>query len=205
MRWWGGISGRNEIKSASATAEVIKGNTSMARNGKLLNDPATYLAGFNRSLVGIDAAVFVVLDNDDRNPAAFRAELEAVALSKVITIDHVFCLAIEEMEAWLLGDEPALLQVYPGAKLAALRSYEQDRICGTWEVLADVVYPGGCKKMRKDHPAYTGKGKIKSEWAQNIGLFMDIHNNQSPSFKYFIGEIERKIPTTICCQQIQKV
>lgn len=173
-----------------------KNTVKETKDGKLLNDLTTYLAGFSRSLVGIEAAVFIVLDNDDRDPATFRAELEAVALSRMITIDHVFCLAIEEMEAWLLGDEAALLQAYPNAKIATLRSYVQDSICGTWEILADVVYQGGCKKMKKDNPSYTGIGKIKSEWAQKIGAFMDIHNNQSPSFNYFMSEIERRIPTT---------
>jgi len=184
-KFFGGIGGFTKKNTVKET-----------KDGKLLNDLTTYLAGFNRSLAGIDAAIFVVLDNDDRNPIAFRAELEAVALSRMITIDHVFCLAIEEMEAWLLGDETALLQAYPNAKIAALRSYVQDSICGTWEVLADIVYQGGCKKMKKDNPSYTGIGKIKSEWAQTIGTFMDIHNNQSPSFNYFMGEIERRIPTT---------
>lgn len=166
------------------------------KNGKLLNDLATYLAGYNRSLVGIDAAVFVILDNDDRNPKTFLEELKSVARSRMITIDHVFCIAIEEMEAWLLGDEAALRKAYPNAKLTVLLSYEQDSICGTWEVLAAAVYPGGYNKMKKDYPAYTGRGKIKSEWASNIGSFMDIRNNQSPSFNCFIGEIEKRLSTT---------
>ena len=182
FRGLGGFTKKNTVKET--------------RDGKLLNDLTTFLAGFNRSLVGIDAAVFIVLDNDDRDPAVFRAELEAVARSRTITIDHVFCLAIEEMEAWLLGDEEALLQAYPNAKTTSLRSYEQDSICGTWEVLADVVYQGGCKKLKKENPSYAGIGKVKSEWAKNSGQFMNIHNNQSPSFNDFLGEIERRIPTT---------
>lgn len=183
-------------KSFRGIGGFTKKNTvKETRDGKLLNDLATYLAGFSRSLVGIDAAVFIVLDNDDRDPAVFRAELEAVALSRMITIDHVFCLAIEEMEAWFLGDEAALLQAYPNAKIAALRSYEQDSICGTWEVLADAVYPGGCRKLKKENPSYTGIGKVKNEWAKKIGQFMNIHNNRSPSFNHFIDEIKRRIPT----------
>lgn len=182
FRGLGGFTKKNTVKET--------------RDGKLLNDLTTYLAGFNKSLVRMDAAVFIVLDNDDREPEAFRKELEDVARSRMITIDHVFCLAIEEMEAWLLGDEAALLQAYPNAKTATLRSYEQDSICGTWEVLADAVYQGGCRKLKKENPSYTGIGKVKSEWAKNIGQFMDIHNNKSPSFNYFIGEIERRIQTT---------
>ena len=86
--------------------------------GKLLNDLSTYLRGFNNSLKYLpDSAVFIVLDNDDNDPAVFRAGLEEVAKDNHITIDYVFCLAVEEMEAWLLGDREALQQAYPAAKM----------------------------------------------------------------------------------------
>ena len=48
-------------------------------------------------------------------------------------------MAIEEGEAWLLGDIPAIQSVYPNAKNAVLNGYENDSICGTWEKLADAV------------------------------------------------------------------
>lgn len=182
-------------KSFHGIGGFTKKNTvKETRDGKLLNDLATYLAAFDRSLVGIDAAIFVVVDNDDRDPDVFRAELERVAQSKGIAIDHVFCLAVEEMEAWLLGDEAALLRTYPNARMTVLRSYEQDSICGTWEVLADAVYQGGYVKMKKENPSYIGIGKIKSEWALKIGQYMDVHNNRSPSFNHFMAEIEKRIP-----------
>lgn len=77
------------------------------------------------------------------------------------------------------------------SRLAA--SYEQDSICGTWEVLADVVYPGGKAKMKKTCLAYGEIGKIKSEWAVNIGRHMDWDNNKSPSFQFFTSEINRRV------------
>ena len=163
------------------------------KTGKLLNDLATYLRGFNRSLQNIDAAIFVVLDNDTRNTADFRAELEAVAQQNSISVDHVFCVAVEEIESWLLGDEQAILRAYPRAKLTALHNYVQDSICGTWEVLADVVYPGGKSKMVKSCVSYKEIGKIKSEWASKIGHELNIKENRSPSFNYMLGEIERRI------------
>lgn len=186
-----------DYKSFHGIGGFTKKNTVKdTKDGKLLNDLATYLAGFNKSLVGIDAAIFVVLDNDDRNPELFRVELETVAVSKGITIDHVFCIAVEEMEAWLLGDEAALRRAYPDAKIAILHSYKQDSICGTWEVLADAIYKGGSTKIKKAAPSYPGIGKFKSEWAMKIGEHMDIHKNQSPSFNYFIGEVEKRILAT---------
>lgn len=69
------------------------------KSGKLLNDLATYLRGFNKSLQYIPAVIIVVLDNDTRNTEEFLAELNRVAQLNMITVDHVFCIAIEEVEA----------------------------------------------------------------------------------------------------------
>ena len=162
------------------------------RTGKLLNDLTTYLKGFNRSLAHIDSAVVVVLDNDNRNSEEFKDELNNVIINNAISLDHIFAVAIEEMEAWLLGDKDAILAAYPNAKKSVLSEYVQDSICGTWEVLAAAVYPGGLTKMLKECPTYREKGTVKSEWAEKIGAFMDISNNNSPSFNYFINEIKNR-------------
>ena len=171
-----------------------KNTVKETKEGKLLNDLATVLRGFNKSLQYIPAVIIIVLDNDTRDPNAFLAELNAVAEQNHITVDHVFCLAIEEVEAWLLGDEAALFAAYPNAKAAVLRSYVQDSICGTWELLADAVYPGGLRKLRKDCPSYIEVGQKKSEWAREIGAHMNLHKNMSPSFQSFLAEIDRRLP-----------
>lgn len=170
-----------------------KNTVKETKTGKLLNDLATYLRGFNRSLQGIPAAIIVVLDNDDRDAKTFREELENVARQNMILVDHVFCVAVEEVEAWLLGDQDALMTAYPSAKAQVLRGYIQDSICGTWEVLADVVYPGGITKIKKDRLSYMEIGKLKAEWAKNIGIHMSLQGNASPSFNYFIQEIRKRI------------
>lgn len=61
------------------------------------------------------------------------------------------------MEAWLLGDEKAIEQAYPDAKKKYLKSYNQDGICDTWQVLADIVYPGGFLKLQNKSKAVTVK------------------------------------------------
>lgn len=179
FRGIGGFTRKNTIKET--------------KTGKLLNDLATYLRGFDRSLQSFPSVIIVVLDSDDHDVQQFRSELEAVAMQNMIKIDHVFCLAVEEIEAWLLGDRHALLSTYPHAKMHVLNTYVQDSICGTWEVLADAVYPGGTSKLSREHASFIEIGKLKAEWAQNIGIHMDLKSNESPSFNDFIHEIERRL------------
>lgn len=109
FRGIGGFTRKNTIKET--------------KTGKLLNDLATYLRGFDRSLQSFPSVIIVVLDSDDHDVQQFRSELEAVAMQNTIKIDHVFCLAVEEIEAWLLGDRHALLSAYPHAKMHVLNTY----------------------------------------------------------------------------------
>lgn len=168
----------------------------IAKTQKLLNDLPIFLRGYNKSLnvPGYEAALIIVLDNDQNDPAEFRKNLEELATVQMISIDYVFCVAVEEMEAWLLGDRNAVLTAYPSAKNSILNDYEQDSICGTWEKLAGAVYPGGLIKFRKENKTYQDIGKQKCEWAKRIGECMDVHRNCSPSFQYFVTAIEERFP-----------
>ena len=85
------------------------------------------------------------------------------------------------------------IQAYPKAKENVLKDYKQDSICGTWEVLANAVYEGGLKKMRAECPTYREIGKYKAEWADKVGSYMVIERNVSPSFQYFIEQINKRI------------
>ena len=167
-----------------------------AKTQKLLNDLPIYLRGFDKSInmEGYESALIIVLDNDRHDPDAFYRQLYEVAKQQMITIDYVFCLAIEEMEAWLLGDKEAILAAYPNARMAMRNGYVQDSICGTWETLANIVYPGGLNKMKKVCKTYSEIGKNKCEWAELIGAQLDIERNVSPSFRHFVKEVRDRIP-----------
>ena len=45
----------------------------------------------------------------------------------------------------------------------------------------------------REHASFIEIGKLKAEWAQNIGIHMDLKSNESPSFNDFIHEIERRL------------
>ena len=58
-----------------------------------------------------------------------------------------------------------------------------DSICGTWERLADAVYPGGAIALSRK--GWQAVGAEKSRWAEDISPEMDVDRNRSQSFHYF--------------------
>lgn len=134
-----------------------------------------------------DAVLIVICDLDDRCLSAFRQELLELVDSCNSKPKTQFCIAIEEGEAWYLGDLAAVKMAYPSAKQAVLNSYTNDEICGTWEKLADALYSGGSQKLSK--LGYQAIGKEKATWAEKISPLMDIDNNKSPSFCYFRDQL----------------
>ena len=185
-----------DIKSFGGIGHLRKSGSALEqKTGKLLNDLPMYMKAFGKVLQNMEyASLIIVLDNDKRDMKQFRQELEDVAISNMILCDYVFCIAIKEMEAWLLGDIEAIREAYPDAKIQCIKRYEQDAICETWEVLADVVYPHGLFKLKKKAGgSYSEIGKAKCEWADKIGRCLHLHENASPSYQYFIGELEKRI------------
>jgi hypothetical protein len=129
------------------------------------------------------AVLIVICDLDNRCLSTFRRELLDIVNKCNLPPKTQFCIAIEEGEAWYLGDFAAIKKAYPKAKQKVLDSYTNDSICGTWEKLADAVYSGGSKELSKLR--WQGVGKEKSNWAKKIPPHMDVDNNLSPSFGYF--------------------
>lgn len=157
----------------------------------LLNQLPRLLAGHGRT-PGTDAVV-VVLDNDNRDCKVFLEELKAVLARCNPAPRTLFRLAIEEMEAWLLGDRSALLAAYPKAKKDPLNRYVQDSICGTWELLADAIYPGGSAAIRK--AGWPLPGQVKHEWAERISPHMNVEHNTSHSFGKFRDGLRQLVAT----------
>jgi hypothetical protein len=129
------------------------------------------------------SVLIVICDLDTKCLKAFRQELLTCVDSCYPQPKTQFCIAIEEGEAWYLGDLAAVKKAYPKAKQKVLNEYINDAICRTWEKLADAVYRDGSSKLSK--LGYQAIGTEKAKWAKEITPFMDVDNNQSPSFCYF--------------------
>ena len=164
-----------------------------AGNRILLVNLPKLLRGYGNTYAGYPenypAAVIVVCDLDDKCLKIFLQQLCEI-------LNHCnpkplarFCIAIEEGEAWLLGDIPAIKSAYPKAKDRVLKAYENDSVCGTWECLANAVYPGGEEALSKKR--WRGVGREKSIWAEKIAPRMDVESNKSPSFRYFKNTLQR--------------
>ena len=71
------------------------------------------------------AAVILICDLDDKCLKTFRQELFTVLNACDPKPETRFCIAIEEGEAWLLGDIPAIKAAYPKAKNDILNNYKK--------------------------------------------------------------------------------
>ncbi|MDH2420495.1 DUF4276 family protein [Cobetia amphilecti] len=132
-----------------------------------------------------DLRVIVLLDLDDKDEHVFMNELQAIKDDFCQRLDVVFTLAKEELEAWYLGDREALLEYNPDIDLAVLDQYEQDSICGTWEVLARADDPN-VAKSKKRGPLVSN---LKKKWSKGISPKMNVAANNSPSFNDFIDSV----------------
>ncbi len=149
----------------------------------LLHNLPSKLRAYSKSLQD-DEAVVVLLDLDSHPDCkALKQNLTALLSDCNPGMKSLFRIAIEELEAWYLGDSVALAQAYPSVNNHVLAGYVQDSQCGTWEKLADAVYPGGHAALKKQGPMQCLTQK--RIWARDIAPKMDIENNNSPSFQQF--------------------
>lgn len=159
----------------------------------LLHNLPSKLRAYGREM-GKNEAVVVLVDLDDRQDCIeFKGELEAVLEACENKPAVLFRIAIEELEAWYLGDQNAILAAYPEANIDEFESYVQDEQCGTWEKLAEVVYPGGYNQLISLGKRSRRVLEEKRKWAAAIAPNMDVDENKSHSFCVFRDGI-RKMP-----------
>jgi len=181
------------IHSYKGIGRIPKGMTPKtdAKKRILLDRLPALLRGYGHSS-GFDA-IILICDLDNRDKSAFLTELNDVLDSCNPKPNALFCIAVEEFEAWYLGDLRAIQNAYPAANINILRSYENDSICGTWELLADAIYKGGHKLLK--NKGWHAVGLQKSIWAREISPHMSVNNNLSPSFNHMYNQLKHMLRT----------
>lgn len=146
---------------------------------------------YAKSFYPEELLLIVLLDSDEEAPDTVQARIQSILTRYADSLPTVIGLCVEEMESWLLGDENAVLAAYPDANRRLLRSYEQDSICGTWEVLARAIL--GAKAEQVIRLGYPVVGQYKQDWAKRIAPHLDPDHNQSPSFARFRHRLEKAL------------
>jgi len=137
--------------------------------------------------------ILILVDRDDDDCAALKAELEnmatAAGLLTKTNAGHgqrfqvINRIAIEELEAWFFGDWVAVQAAYPRVpatipQKAGFR--DPDAIAGgTWEAMERVLKKAG----------YFSTGLRKQELARSVAGHMDIQRNRSRSFQAFSSAV----------------
>jgi hypothetical protein len=141
-----------------------------------------------------DLIVVVLVDLDDReNCIAFKNELVALLDFCDKKPRVLFRIAIEELEAWYLGDFAALKLAYPDMKQDIFDTYVQDSQISTWETFAEMVHPSGLNALITKGKRSNFVLEEKVNWAKNICPHLNVEQNQSPSFCCFRNGLRRII------------
>ncbi|MBO4927246.1 MAG: hypothetical protein J5379_03225 [Clostridiales bacterium] len=141
------------------------------------------LRAYDKVYAGTQTIVIVCIDSDDKDPAELLSKLKATCRQFGPGIRTVIAISVEEMESWMLADRNAILLAYPDADMERWEQYEQDSVCGTWEVLCDVLLQEHSARIKRI--GYPAIGQYKATWAEKISKYMLPSNNRSPSFKQY--------------------
>lgn len=144
------------------------------RQGLLDQLPAK-LRAYGKELRSDTDRVLVLVDLDRDDCMALKSRM--VDILKYCNPPPVvlFRIAIEETQAFYLGDKSAIRTTFPKCKLSKMDLYTQDSICGTLELFRDVI-------------GETSEDKV--QWARLIGPNLTIQwkgssGNSSNSFRQF--------------------
>lgn len=122
--------------------------------------------------------IVVLVDADDDDCTALRTAIEQTAQTCSPNLRVVARIAIEETEAFYLGDLDALKRAFPDADMDRARSYKPDSICGTWEQLGEIINDDSGDKVG---------------WAEKMGRILTTSpgKSRSPSFRALIRALRR--------------
>ena len=145
--------------------------------------------------------IVVLCDRDEDDCYKLKEELADLAKNSGLTAksspdgDRFIVLnriAIEELEAWFLGDPEAIAQAYPKIRktyIAQERYRNPDDIRGgTWEALEKLLQGKG----------YHSGGLNKIQAARDIAPHLQPENNRSRSFQIFCAGVRLLAEPTDC-------
>ena len=154
------------------------------------------LAGYSTWVRDANTRIVVLLDRDDDDCLELKKRLETMAVDGGFVTPStahdgnaatlLLRIAVEELEAWFLGDVPALRAAYPRVprslgERAGLR--DPDAVAGTWEALERVLKRHG----------YQVTGLRKVETARAVASAMNVEDNRSASFATFRDGLRRLV------------
>lgn len=132
-----------------------------------------------------DEAVLVLVDADDDNCKQLLQKLRDLASAMCPKLRVVFRIAIEETEAFYLGDLRAIKAAFPDADIERARRLKPDSLPekGTAETFAEIVGDDALRKV---------------EWAELMGprLTTRPEQSRSHSFRKLHAGIQRLVTAT---------
>ena len=153
------------------------------------------LRAYDKVYAGTATIIIICIDSDDHDPDEMMARLRATCRQYGPGIRTVIGISVEETESWMLADQNAILMAYPDADIQRLKEYEQDSICGTWEVLCDVLMHEQSHRVKR--VGYPAIGQYKAAWAEKISRYMLPDHNVSPSFRKYATAFEAAVKNTL--------
>ncbi len=155
----------------------------------LLRKLPNRLRGYAQGWLPDDHRIVVLVDADQDDCRMLKRTLEdaasaaglpthsaVAATGRFVVLNRI---AIEELEAWFLGDVEAIASAYPGVPLSLgqrRRFRDPDAVHGTWEALERVLQDAG----------HFRSGLRKIEAAGHIAAHMEPSRNRSRSFRCFV-------------------
>jgi hypothetical protein len=156
------------------------------------------LTGYSSWIGRADTKVVVLIDRDNDDCIALKSVLEKASADAGLRTfsaagdgprDGMVLnrIVVEELEAWFLGDIPALRAAYPrllgGVEFRA-KYRDPDAVAGgTWEALEDLLRRFG----------YFPAGLAKTVAAAAIAEHMNVEANRSRSFQAFRDGLRRLV------------
>jgi hypothetical protein len=109
------------------------------RREGLLDQLPAKLRAYGRTLDPATDRLLVLVDADDEPCLDLKRRLLETLESCDPRPVVLFRLAIEETEAFYLGDSQAIRKAFPQARLHLMQGYAQDSVCNTWELFQTVI------------------------------------------------------------------